>query len=226
MATTTTPYTPDATQGYAAKPKSEASFTTTAADESSQVLQKLREKKDAVMDSLQPRLEAVSSYARNDPTKAVLIAAASGAALMALVGLMSRSDRPSQRASRAMSRWRDVGYDFADRAQDAASDALSAMQRRAKDARSDADSVQKKGQSRAADLQQRASDMASSAGDVAAETWQSLRDQAAPVIERLRPQIDAVTNYAKEDPARAALGIAAAGAVLLGVLAMIRSSDD
>ena len=37
--------------------------------------------------------DATAGYIRNDPIKAVLIAAATGAALMALVGLLSRSRR-------------------------------------------------------------------------------------------------------------------------------------
>jgi hypothetical protein len=53
-------------------------------------------------------------------------------------------------------------------------------------------------------MQKRASDVA----DSVAETWASLREQAAPVVDKLKPQIDALATYAKEDPTRAALGVA------------------
>jgi diacylglycerol kinase len=46
------------------------------------------------------------------------------------------------------------------------------------------------------------------------------------VVDRLKPQFDAVASYAKEDPARAALGVATAGAVLFGLMALIRRSGS
>jgi ElaB/YqjD/DUF883 family membrane-anchored ribosome-binding protein len=46
------------------------------------------------------------------------------------------------------------------------------------------------------------------------------------MVERVKPQIDAATQYVKDDPARAALGLAAAGAVVAGLLALIRHSSE
>ena len=232
MSTTATPHPSTATNGHAASDA--AGLAATAAEESSKMLQKLREKKDAAMESLQesmqPRIDAVSSFARNDPTKAVLISAATGAGLMALIALVVRvSNRPTNRTRSAMATIRDAALDLADRAHNAATDAIAATHERASSAQDQVEAVQKRvqqAQKRAAELRQQAADAASSATDSATETWQSLRDQAAPVIERFRPQIDAVTSYAKEDPTRAALGAAAAGAVLLGLIAMIRRSGD
>jgi len=43
------------------------------------------------------------------------------------------------------------------------------------------------------------------------------------VVDKLKPQIDALASYAKEDPTRAALGVATAGALVIGLLAMLRS---
>ena len=63
---------------------------------------------------------------------------------------------------------------------------------------------------------------AGAVADSVTDTWQTLREQAAPVIERLRPQIDAAASYAKEDPARAAIGVATAGAVLFGLLSLLK----
>jgi ElaB/YqjD/DUF883 family membrane-anchored ribosome-binding protein len=178
-----------------------------AARESARVMQKLRDKKDAVVESIQPKIDAVSSYARNDPTKAVLIAAASGAALMGLLGLLVRVRRPASPGARAMTSIRDAALDLADRAHVAATDAIDAAHQRAS-------SVQQ----RAADVQTRAG----AAADRVTETWQSLREQAAPVIEKLRPQLDAVASYAKEDPVRAAFGVTAVAAVLFSLLSMAK----
>jgi ElaB/YqjD/DUF883 family membrane-anchored ribosome-binding protein len=194
----------------------------TAKLESNRVLQKIRDRTDAVVESIQPQIAAVSTYARSEPTKALLIAAASGAALMALVALLVRSNRSSSSGGRTMAAIRDAAIDLADRAHSAATDAIAvthrhasaavgATQRHASDAKDRVDAVQKR---------------AGEVADSVAETWANLREQAAPVVERLKPQLDAVANYAKEDPARAALGVATAGAVLVGLLALIRRSGS
>jgi ElaB/YqjD/DUF883 family membrane-anchored ribosome-binding protein len=178
-----------------------------AARESNRVMQKLRDKTDAVVDSIQPKIDAVSSYARNDPTKAVLIAAATGAALMGLLGLIVRARRPASAGARAMSSIRDAALDLADRAHVAATDAIGAAHQRASVAQQQVD-----------DMQTRAGAVA----DRVTETWQNLREQAGPVIEKLRPQLDAVASYAKEDPVRAALGVTTVAAVLFGLLSLSR----
>ena len=54
-------------------------------DESRTAVQKLREQADAVVERIQPQIAAVSTYARDEPTKALLISAAAGAALMGLI---------------------------------------------------------------------------------------------------------------------------------------------
>ena len=85
-------------------------------------------------------------------------------------------------------------------------------------------------QKRAADAlgatQQRASAAADSVSESVAETWKKVRDQAAPVVDRIKPQIEAAAAYAKEDPARTALGLAAAGAIIAGLIALARRSED
>ena len=50
--------------------------------------------------------------------------------------------------------------------------------------------------------------------------------QAQPAIDKVWPQIDAVGNYVKEDPAKAALGAAAAAALVIGLVALVRRSQD
>ena len=53
----------------------------------------VRASSQQVRDKAVQATDVTAGYIRNDPIKAVLIAAATGAALMALVGLLSRSRR-------------------------------------------------------------------------------------------------------------------------------------
>jgi len=210
---------------------STADQESSAADEGNETrtaVQKLREQADAVVERIQPQIAAVSSYVRDEPTKALLISAAAGAALMGLFALIVRSSGRSQvpgaSAGRsAMAAIRDAALDLADSAQTMALDALEATQKRAVDALGTT-------QQRAADAlgatQKRASAVADSVSESVADTWKKVRDQAAPVVEKLKPQIDAAAAYAKEEPARTALGLAAAGAIIAGLIALTRSSDD
>ena len=200
---------------------SQEELSVTAELESNRVLQKIRDKTDAVVESIQPKIAAVSDYARNEPTKAVLIAAAAGAGLMALLALLARSSRPATPVSagqRTMSAIRDAAIDLADRAHSVATQAIGSAHKRASSAVDTAEQQASAAQERIDAVKQRASDVA----DSVAETWASLREQAAPVVDRLKPQFDALASYAKEDPTRAALGVATAGAVLIGLLALLR----
>ena len=60
----------------------------TAEDKAATTLQKLREQTDAVVQRVRPQIDAVSDYVRNEPTKALLVSAATGAALMGLIALL------------------------------------------------------------------------------------------------------------------------------------------
>jgi ElaB/YqjD/DUF883 family membrane-anchored ribosome-binding protein len=208
-------------------------------NETQTAVQKLREQADAVVERIQPQLAAVSTYVRDEPTKALLISAAAGAALMGLFALIVRSSGRSQvpgaSAGRsAMAAIRDAALDLADSAQTMALDALEATQKRAADAyeatqkrASDALGATQKRAAEAIDAsQKRASAAADSVTESVADTWKKVRDQAAPVVEKIRPQIDAAAAYAKEEPARTALGLAAAGAIIAGLIALARKSED
>ena len=214
---TTTTDTPNPT-GYA----TEEELSVTAELESGRVLQKIRDKTDAVVESIQPRIAAVSDYARNEPTKAVLIAAATGAGLMALLALLVRGSRPSpsplRTGQRTMAAIRDAAIDLADRAHSVATQAIGNVHKRASTVVGTAEQQAGAAQEKIEAAQQRANEVA----DSVAETWASLREQAAPVVDRLKPQFDALASYAKEDPTRAAIGIATAGAVLIGLLTLLR----
>jgi ElaB/YqjD/DUF883 family membrane-anchored ribosome-binding protein len=220
---------------------SAARESTTADDgnETRTAVQKLREQADAVVERIQPQIAAVSTYVREEPTKALLISAAAGAALMGLFALIvrssGRSQAPGASAGRsAMAAIRDAALDLADSAQTMALDALEATQKRAASAldatqkrAADALDASRKRAAAALDTtQERAAAAADSASESVANAWKKVRDQAAPVVEKLKPQIDAAAAYAKEEPARTALGLAAAGAIIAGLIALARHSED
>jgi len=215
MPTTTTTDLPN-DAGYA----TDEELSVTAQLESNRVLQKIRDKTDAVVERIQPKIAAVTDYARSEPTKAVLISAAAGAGLMALLALLVRGSRSSPVSSgqRTMSAIRDAALDLADRAHSVASQAVATAHKRASSAADTAEHQASEARQRLETMQKRANEVA----DSVAETWASLREQAAPVVDKLKPQIDALATYAKEDPARAALGVATAGAMLVGLLSLLR----
>lgn len=204
-----------------------------AKEQASITIDKLRDQTDAAVQRMRPQFDAVTTYARDEPTKALLISAATGAALMAVVALMSRSSSvrlPDARDVRQAGRnvrdsgnsilaaLRDAALDFADRTQSAAGDALG--------------SAQKYVETQQTRVSETADSAAGKVGETVSDAWKSLRDQAVQGIDKIRPQIDAAAgyakgaaSYAKEDPARVALGVAAIGAVLIGLLSLVRSSQ-
>ena len=241
--------------------------TETSTDDAQTAVQRLREQADAVVQRIQPRIAAVSTFAREEPTKALLISAATGAALMGLVALIVRTSnsrsstvpgqaRAASLASSTMATIRQAALDLADRAQTMAADALDSAQQRAASALDSAqqraasvldaakarandafdatkqrasdtfDAQQKRAADALDDAKKRASSAADSVSASAADAWKSLRDQAQPTIDKVRPQLDAMASYAKEDPARAALGAAAAAALVIGLVALVRRSQD
>lgn len=209
------------------------SSTADDSPDATSTVQKLRDQADAVVQRIQPQIAAVSTYAREEPTKALLISAATGAALMGLIALIMRSSSRSPAESTAasgqsaMAAIRDAALDLADSAQSMAANALESAQKRVADAFS---TTQKRAADAFSSTQQRAADTASagldSVTDAATEAWKKVREQAAPVVDRIKPQLDAAAAYAKDDPVRAALGLAAAGAIIAGLIAMTRSSQD
>lgn len=220
-------------------------------------LQRLRDQADAVVDRMRPQIETAQDFARNDPMKAVLVSAAAGAALMAVVGLVVRaSSRPSpvrqlerqgSRAASYLASVREAAVDLADRAQSAAQSAIHASQAawsRGRDAGQDAADrgreqldrgrdaydrgrdAYEDGRSRFETQRKRAVDAAHDAQGSLSDTWSSIRDQAQPLIDKLRPQLDAAVDYAKQDPARTAIGLATAGAVIVGLLSLLGGDED
>ncbi|MDQ6639162.1 MAG: hypothetical protein M3Z15_05795 [Pseudomonadota bacterium] len=207
------------TTSTAARPSAEG-------DDSMTAVQKLREQADAVVQRIQPQIAAVSTYAREEPTKALLISAAAGAALMGLFALIVRSggnNRAQSAGKSAMAAIRDAALDLAESAQSMAADALDATHKRAAQA---LDSSRKRAAAALDTTQERASAAAESVSDSVADAWKKVRDQAGPVVDKIRPQIEAAAAYAKEEPTRAAIGLAAAGAIVAGLIALARRAQD
>ena len=193
-----------------------------ALDGLSNTMQSVKDQASATLEKLRPQLDSVASYAKEEPTKALLIAAATGAGVMALVALMARG---SSRPSLSPSMLRDAAYDAADRmrgtAYDTANRLRSAASDRTESARKSARDAADRAAAKAEGLMQSTRDAAQSAYDGLADTVQQWKDQAAPLVDRVRPQIDAVTTYAKDDPGKALLIAAAAGAALMGLMSSL-----
>lgn len=211
--------------------------TTDVSNEAMTAVQKLREQADAVVQRIQPQIAAVSTYAREEPIKSLLISAAAGAALMGLIALVARSGGRSSASSLAgstMAAIREAALDLADSAQSMVADVMDATQKRAaaavdgvsRRAAAAADGVTKRATAAADGVSQRAAAAADDVSGAVADAWQKVRDQAAPVVDRVRPQLEAATTYVKDDPARAALGLATIGAIVAGLYALSRRSDD
>jgi ElaB/YqjD/DUF883 family membrane-anchored ribosome-binding protein len=178
-----------------------------ALDGLSNTMQTVKDQASATLEKFRPQLDTVASYAKEEPTKALLIAAATGAGIMGLVALMSRSS-----GGRALSAelLRNAAYDAGDNARRSARD----IAREATDrASAKADALMK--QTRGA---------AQNAYEGLSDTVQQWKDQAAPLVDRVRPQIDTVMTYAKDDPGKALLIAAAAGAALMGLMSSLNRS--
>jgi ElaB/YqjD/DUF883 family membrane-anchored ribosome-binding protein len=178
-----------------------------ALDGLSNTMQTVKDQASATLEKFRPQLDTVASYAKEEPTKALLIAAATGAGIMGLVALMSRSS-----GGRALSAelLRNAAYDAGDNARRSARD----IAREATDrASAKADALMK--QTRGA---------AQNAHAGLTDPLQQWKDQAAPLVVRVRPQIDTVMTYAKDDPGKALLIAAAAGAALMGLMSSLNRS--
>ncbi|NUZ05105.1 hypothetical protein [Piscinibacter koreensis] len=195
-----------------------------------------------VFDKLRPQLDMAAEYVRAQPVKTMLMAAACGAALMGVVTLAARPSRrgidaddlrdlrdsidlddirdsmETEASRRGFSREevRRVAQSAADKAAQFASEAYERAAAVASSAAERATSAAKTTRNAADD-----------ALDTLSETVKDWRDQAAPLVDKIKPQIDAVTSYARNEPAKSALAVAALGAAIAGVIALMnRDADD
>ncbi|MEP7057723.1 MAG: hypothetical protein ABI809_08130 [Caldimonas sp.] len=172
-------------------------------------MQSVKDQASATLERFRPQLDSVTSYAQQEPTKALLIAAAAGAGIMALAALASRGGGSTRLPS--ASALRKAAYDAAFGAAD---DARKSAQDAADDASSRTRSALKSTRNAAQSAYQ-------SAYDGVADTMAQWKDQAAPLVDKIRPQIDTVMTYAKDDPGKALLIAAAAGAALMGLMSSL-----
>lgn len=171
----------------------------------SDTVRNVKEEASATLGRFRPQFDSVTAYAKEEPTKALLIAAAVGAGVMALVALIGRSGGGRRRLS------------LSETLRQAASGAVDSVHKAAQDA---ADRASAK----ADGAMKSARGAAQSAYEGLSDTVQQWKDQAAPLVDRIRPQIDTVMTYTKDDPAKALLIAAAAGAALMGLMGLIGSN--
>jgi ElaB/YqjD/DUF883 family membrane-anchored ribosome-binding protein len=195
-----------------------------AMDGLSSRMQNVKDQANAALERLRPQIDTVANYAREEPGKALLISAAVGAGLMGLVALIARSGGGSS-ALPSTDKLRQAAADAADSLRQAASDSIARVR---KAALATADDARARAATRADDASDRADDLASTAKGKARQAYDSLadtmaqwRDQAGPLVDKVRPQLETVMDYAKDDPAKALLLAAAAGAALMGLLSTL-----
>ena len=184
----------------------------------SETMRRMKDQAATLVDKVRPQLESVTSYAKEEPTKALLIAAAAGAGVMALIALLARSGGGRMPSARSL---RNAAESTANEWRKAATDRTGSWRKSASEAAADAADRADNAMSQATGAMHSTKKAAQAAYDGLSETMQDWKEQAASVAERVRPQIETVTNYAKDDPAKALLIAAAAGAALMGLMSAI-----
>jgi ElaB/YqjD/DUF883 family membrane-anchored ribosome-binding protein len=174
----------------------------TAQDEARTTLERLRAQADEVVEKMKPRLDAVSGYVRDEPTKSMLTSAAVGAGLMAVILLMTRSGtRSSSLRSAGWHAVRDAAKELADRAQGLADDTLATAQKRSRRLLGDAE---KRAEEFYVEAKKEARKRAEASED-------KLRSHAADAADEAKSRTDEVIKAARakaaeiaDDPAGAA----------------------
>jgi len=194
-----------------------------AMDGISNRMKNVKDQASATIERFRPQIDSMANYAREEPGKALLISAAVGAGLMGVVALLARSGTESSMPS--ASRLRQAAADAADSVRQAASESIDRLRKAARDttgdARSRANDQLDDARDQADSLTKTARGKAKQAYDSLSDTMSQWRDQAGPLVDKIRPQLDTVMDYAKDDPAKALLLAAAAGAALMGLVSTL-----
>ena len=194
-----------------------------AMDGISNRMKNVKDQASATIERFRPQIDSMANYAREEPGKALLISAAVGAGLMGVVALLARSGNGSSMPS--TSRLRQAAADAADSVRQAASESIDRLRKAARDtsddARSRANDQLDDVRDQADSLTKTARGKAKQAYDSLSDTVSQWRDQAGPLVDKIRPQLDTVMDYAKDDPAKALLLAAAAGAALMGLVSTL-----
>ena len=201
-----------------------------AMDDLSSRMRTVKEQASEQLERFRPQLDAVSNYAKEEPGKALLISAAVGAGLMGLVALMARTGGPRMPSTESLRR---AAADAADSVRKVALDSIDKVRKAAgesaddarKAAAAQADDMRKTAMARmqdvADDVSSQAKGRAKAAYDSLSDTMEKWRDQAQPLVDKVKPQLDQVMDYAKDDPGKALLLAAAAGAALMGLMSTL-----
>jgi len=202
-----TPFTDKAAESADAAIRSARQKASDAVDGLSDAMQGVKEKASATMERFRPQIDSVASYAKEEPTKALLIAAAAGAGIMALIALSTRGGSSQTPSAKKLSR---IASDAVDEWRKAAAHKSDGWRRAAADGADRADSAVGSGRKAAQDAYEGLTD-----------TMSQWKEQASSLVDKVRPQIDTVTDYAKDDPGKALLIAAAAGAALMGLMSSL-----
>jgi ElaB/YqjD/DUF883 family membrane-anchored ribosome-binding protein len=186
-------------------------------------MKSVKDQASATIERFRPQIDSMANYAREEPGKALLISAAVGAGLMGVVALLARSGNGSSIPSTG--RLRQAAADAADSVRQAASESIDRLRKVAQDT---ADDARSRGEAHVDAARDQAESLTKTAKGKAKQAYESLsdtvsqwRDQAGPMVEKIRPQLDNVMDYAKDDPAKALLLAAAAGAALMGLVSTL-----
>ena len=144
---------------------------------------------------------------------------------MALIALTARSGNrlPSARAlgtaaASSADEWRRAAARATDGWRKAAADTAADWRKTTTEGADDWRQTAANGADRADDAMASGRRTVQDAYEGLSDTVNQWKDQAATLVDRVRPQLDSVTGYAKEDPAKALLIAAVAGAALMGLL--------
>jgi len=183
-------------------------------------------------DDVRPQLDKVANYAKEEPTKSILMAVVAGAVIVTLVTASRRSKPPvdvaaskkwlSAFAAEAADRARATAQDQADHAREVAEGAQGTALRKLREVAAEAADQFKSRKDDAVESAKAARDSAvESARRAATQAYegvsdrlQDLRGKADPLIEQIQPQLDNVAGYAKKNPLSALIVATAAGALL------------
>jgi len=186
-------------------------------------MKSVKDQASATIERFRPQIDSMANYAREEPGKALLISAAVGAGLMGVVALLARSGNGSSIPSPG--RLRQAAADAADSVRQAASESIDRLRKVAQDT---ADDARSRGEAHVDAARDQAESLTKTAKGKAKQAYESLsdtvsqwRDQAGPMVDKIRPQLDNVMDYAKDDPAKALLLAAAAGAALMGLVSTL-----
>ncbi|MDP9043965.1 MAG: hypothetical protein M3O01_04085 [Pseudomonadota bacterium] len=161
------------------------------ADQAASAYARVADAAQAAVDSASGTVDDLSEMVVRNPLPSALIAAATGAGLMALLAMMSRSSEPYPASVIPTRKLRGIDYD--------------AIKQQI------ADLTDRIGKALPRD---EAKQRASEASETLADTWKDVREQALDLIGQIQPQATAAVKLARDNPLWTAVIMGAAGALI------------